>query len=996
LAYSVYSIASEQPFLRVLARAVLAGFPGGGTSVPLSRWTILVPNRRSARSLQAVFLEESGAASLLLPLIKPIGDIDEELLGDDLPEEGIADGISSLDQLHAILALLMQWAAANLDSELAQDVLQSGGQAFALAQSLQDLLNQFETEDVDVALLKGVYDLDLAGHRQNILELLQVITRDLPMQLTKASRIGPAARRNLLIRLEAKHIAERRHRGPVIAAGSTGTNPATRDLLQAIAQDAMGAVVLPGLDRGIDDAGFAAITAEHPQFALKAMLDKWGLTRHDVQALGGDEGLRMNLLREALRPASVADDWVIRLQNKIGMVQQAFQGVSLVETVDRQQEADVIALRLRQHVAESKGKACVITPDRDLATRIAASLRRWNLTLDDSAGEPLVHHGRAALLVLVLRCVEEKFRAPSLFALLHHEACTFGLPHAEHLQVVQALDLAGFRGLPEADGLSHLGKRLAARQVALARDVHAHPLLKAMSPETWAGTISLAAKLDAALTPLCNSEDRPLAEHIERLLHALNLVSPADEAVSAADDSFASVMQALGDGSRWHPLLSLTRAQHSIITALSKETLRPPQRLDSQLALYGLAEARLVEAELVILGGLVEQVWPARPESGAWLNRPMRDAVGVQQPERDIGLTAHDFAQGFGHGQVLLTWPKRLGGAPAIPSRFVLRLQAVMTSVGLDPGALLDRGLISIVTQLDAPRRFRPVVRPAPAPVLAVRPTRFSVSRVEKLVRDSYWIFARNILELVPVDDQSGDIDAALRGSLVHQALQDWTRAMGQVPQQDHLALLLAKGRENFAPYMEMPEVARFWWPRFMRMAADFIALNDVITADVVMTHTEIQGRHDFDVAGVSHLLTARADRIDVTDGGALRIYDYKSGAMPSLAQVKSGFAPQLTLEAAIARRTGFQGLETDTVEDVAYIGVGGGAKAVELRSLAEKNSVEDEAEKAFAGLTTLLAEFQKPNTAYIPMHNPEKQDDTSDYDHLSRRLEWQLQGRGL
>ena len=996
MAYSVYSIASEQPFLRVLARAVLAGFPVGDTAVPLSRWTILVPNRRSARSLQAVFLEESGARSLLMPLIKPIGDIDEDLLGDDLPEDGIANGISPVDQLHAILALLMQWAAENRESELAQDVRDSGGQAFALAVSLQQLLSQFETEDVDVALLKGVYDLDLAGHRQNILDLLQVITRDLPAQLLKANRIGPAARRNMMIRLEAARIAARHHRGPIIAAGSTGTNPATRDLLQAIAQDASGAVVLPGLDRGIDDAGFEAITPEHPQFALKTMLSQWGLTRGDVQALGPDEGLRMALLREALRPASVADDWSFLLKNKTAMVQEALRGVSLVEAVDRQQEADIIALRLRQHVAGSKGKACVITPDRDLATRIAAALRRWNLTLDDSAGEPLIHHGRAALLVLLLRSVEEKFTAPSLFALLLHEACSFGLSKGEHLHVVQALDLAGFRGLPEAEGLSDLGKRLSARQVALADDVHAHPMLKVLSAERWSDTIALAAKLDATLTPLRNGEDRPLAEHIERLLHALNSLSPPEEDVSVADESFTSVMQALAEGTHWHPLLPLSKAQHSIVNALTKETLRPPQRLGSQLALYGLAEARLVEADLVILGGLVEQVWPARPDSGPWLNRPMRDTVKLQQPERDIGLTAHDFAQAFGHAEVMLTWPKRLAGAPAIPSRFILRLQAVMTSVGLEPKEQLDRSLISVATQLDAPRRFSPVARPAPAPAVTVRPTQFSVSRVEKLVRDSYWVYARNILKLVPVDDQSGDIDAALRGSLVHQALQDWTRAMTQVPKQDHHALLLAKGRENFAPYMEMPEVARFWWPRFMRMAGDFIALNELITADVVNTQTEIQGRHDFDVMGVEHVLTARADRIDITDGGALRIYDYKSGAMPSIAQVKSGFAPQLTLEAVIARRSGFKGLHTDVVEDVAYIGVGGGAKPVELRSLAEKNSVEEEAEKAFAGLKTLLAEFQNPLTAYIPMHNPEKQDDASDYDHLSRRLEWQLQGRGL
>lgn len=980
----------------MLARAVLKGFPLSDLSIPLSRWTLLVPNRRSARSLQSIFLEESGAAALLMPLIKPIGDIDEELLGDILPEDGVADGIGPLDQLHAILTLLLKWAKENPASELAKDVLASGAQAFVLAQSLQQLLNQFETEDVDVELLKGVYDLDLAGHRQNILDLLQVITRDLPQWLSTKNLIGPAARRNRLIRLEAKRIAERRHRGPIIAAGSTGTNPATRDLLQVIAQDVTGAVVLPGLDRDLDDAGWDAITAEHPQFGLKTMLDQWLVRRQDVQSLGDGEGPRMGLLREALRPAAVADDWATRLKGQQAVVQQALQGVSLVETSDRQQEAEVIALRLRQHVTVSKGKAAVITPDRDLATRIAASLRRWNLSLDDSAGQPLIHHGRASLSVLLLRSVEENFSAPSLFALLQHEACHFGQPRGDFLHSVQALDLAGFRGLPQADGLADLARRLLARQASLTKDVHAHPLLKAMSQDTWNGTIALATKLDAILTPLRNPGVRPLTEHIERLLLALESLSPVDETQSAADASFETILQALSEGSQWHPILPLSKAQHSILNALSRDTLRPPQRADAQLALYGLAEARLIEAELVVLAGLVEHVWPARPDSGPWLNRPMRTTVKIQQPERDIGLTAHDFAQGFGHASVMMTWPKRIDGSPAIASRFVLRLQAVMTSVGLDPKAQLDHGLTSLAERLDAPRSFRPVARPAPMPAVNVRPTQFSVSRVEKLVRDSYWIYARNILKLVPVDEQGGDIDAALRGSLVHQALQDWTKAMAQVPKQEHLALLLAKGGQNFAPYMDMPEVRRFWWPRFVRMASEFIVLNDVLTADVLNTHTEIPGRHAFEVDEIAHTLTARADRIDVTDNGALRIYDYKSGAMPSMKQVTSGFAPQLTLEAAIALRKGFAELLSDMVEDVAYIGVGGGSKTVEHHSLADKNNVEAEAEKAFTGLKVLLAEFQKMTTAYIPMHNPEKQEDASDYDHLSRRLEWQLQGRGL
>ena len=996
MGFSVYTVAAEQSFLRVLARAILAGFPLGKTDMPLSRWTILVPNRRSARALESILLAESGAKAMLLPRIKPIGDIDEEMLADSMPREGVADGISKTDHLHAILLLLTTWAELNPGAQLAEDVLQSGGQAFALASSLQRLVNQFETEDVSVEDLKGVYDLDLAGHRQNILDLLKVVTAELPAMLAKDHLIGPAARRNLLIRLEAERIAKHQHRGPIIAAGSTGTNPATRDLLKAIARDAMGAVVLPGLDKGLDDAAWNAITPEHPQFALRTMLEQWGVQRSDVVELGPAQGPRMWLMGQALLPASVADQWATTLRGSGPQVSDSLQQVELVEATDRQDEANIIALRLRKHIAESTGKAALVTPDRDLAIRVTAALKRWNLEIADSAGEPLTHSGRAALLVLLLRMVEEGFSASTVFALLYQKDCTFGLPHAEHLVRVRALELAGFRGMPEAKSLADLDQRLKARRLGIASDPYAHPLLRGLDEAAWNGATQLASQLLAVTGLLADPGPRSLGEHIDRLMLALDGLAPQGELISPADQLLLDVMEGLQQGSQWHPVLSLSKAQHSIIQALARETLRPPLNDNNRLSIYGLAEARLIDVELAILGGLTEGAWPEHPDSGPWLNRPMRETLKLQQPEREIGVTAHDFVQGFGHRRVMLTWPKRLGGAPAVPSRWVLRLKAVMQAAEVDLKTATDGALSTLTRRLDMPDRFAPLRRPHATPPVAARPTHFSVTRVEKLVRDSYWIYARGILKLMPLDAIGEDVDAALRGSLIHAALHAWITALPQVAEVESLKLLLAKGREVFKPYIELPEVARFWWPRFVRMAAEFVEEDRALRANTLNTLTEISGTHRFPVAGTEHRITARADRIDIERDGFLRLVDYKTGAVPSIAQMKSGFAPQLTLEAYIAMQGGFRELQSLDVRDVVYVFVGGTAKGVAVTSLAEKSDVMVEANKAFEGLLKLLEAFQNPTTAYIPRHNPKMEDEVSDYDHLSRKLEWQLEGTAL
>ncbi len=618
------------------------------------------------------------------------------------------------------------------------------------------------------------------------------------------------------------------------------------------------------------------------------------------------------------------------------------------------------------------------------------------MRIDDSAGEPLVHSGRAALLLLLLHTVEDNFSATSLFAALHHHECTLGLPREEHVKHARTLELAGFRGLPEASNLNDLPQRLALRRKAILTEPHAHPLLQMISEDMWAGAITLALQLVAVLKPLQTSIKRSFAEHIDSLVQALNSLAPPYEKISPADQLLLDVMQSLKDGSKWHPLLPLSKAQHSIAQALARETVRPPLDENSRLAIYGLAEARLVDVDLAILGGLTEGAWPERPETGPWLNRPMRHSLQLQQPEREIGVTAHDFVQGFCHPHVMVTWPKRLSGAPALPSRWVLRLKAILTAAGLKPECHLEKTLPRLLQRLDAPRHFAPQRVPEARPHVASRPTQFSVTRVETLVRDSYAIYARNILKLEPLAKIGEDVDARLRGSLIHAALQSWTVALSHVPASESLSLLLAKGEAAFRPYMALPEVARFWWPRFARMAEEFVAKDLELRSDVLSTKTEISGAHSFIAADVKHKLTARADRIDISHTGELRLVDYKSGQVPTVKQMKSGFAPQLTLEAYIASQHGFNTIESNKIQDVMYIGVGGGSKGVEIISLAVKDDVLKEAQKAFDNLTLLLAAFQNVTTPYIPRHNPEFEDKPSDYDHLSRKLEWQLEGSAL
>ena len=112
-------------------------------------------------------------------------------------------------------------------------------------------------------------------------------------------------------------------------------------------------------------------------------------------------------------------------------------------------------------------------------------------------------------------------------------------------------------------------------------------------------------------------------------------------------------------------------------TAFADRAVRRPEKPGAQLHIYGPLESRLMQTDRVIVGGLIEGVWPPAPRIDPWLSRPMRHELGLDLPERRIGLSAHDFAQLLGAEDVILSHAAKAGGAPAVASRFLHRLEAV-------------------------------------------------------------------------------------------------------------------------------------------------------------------------------------------------------------------------------------------------------------------------------------------------------------------------------
>jgi ATP-dependent helicase/nuclease subunit B len=994
----LFTIPADVAFLPALTRAILAGdlpFPASPPRLEdLPHWTILLPTRRAARSLGHSFLGAAGREAMLLPRIRPIGDVDEDLLGSTMPggapdEDHLVPAISSLEREALLIRLIDEWAAAHPQERLAAEIAGSPSQAIALAQSLAELIDTFETEEADLDRLPDLFTADLAEHRSSILSFLGIVRDKLPVELFMLGRLGPMERRSRLLRMEARRLAETRPSGPIIAAGSTGSIPAAAELLKTIASLPDGAVVLPGLDRTMSEESWRHVGPQHPQYGLKRLLDSWHVKRDEVELLAGLQRVKRNPARlwlssEIMRPTPAASTWREALIAGRRQVAQGMEKVNLVETRDHHQEAQVIALVMREALEDPKKTAALVTPDRDLARRVISTLKRWGVEIDDSAGEPLIRRSLGSLCAALIDFALTDFAIHEFAKLLHHPLAHFGWPEAKAKKAQSILDLALLR-----DGRGRLAPGIVAealervRQEA-RRNEHAHMTLKRLGEEDWALARDYALKMDASLAALVENDSgpAPLGRQIGLFMAVLSTV--ADE---AADPHAAEALDQLVQSmSAADPFLPKCARQRALMFLASWLRRLPVRRLlhHPRLAILGLLEARLISPDLVIMGGLTEGSWPAQPDPGPWINRPMRAMLALTQPERSIGLTAHDFAQAFGAKELVLTWSRRVKDQPAVASRWILRLKMILAATGVpcDTGA----HWLAWARGFDDAKGDRRVVMPRPKPPVEARPRSLSITQVEKLMRDPYRIYAEKVLRLQPLAPIGAAADFGLRGSLIHTAFNIFINAYPTALPESAEAELIKIGRDVFAPYFTDADVLGFWWPRFERIVPWFIAEERELRDGLERTHAEVTGVHRFD----GFALTGRADRIDILSSGEARLIDYKTGRIPTSPQVKSGLAPQLTLEAAMLAEGGFTGVAPVEAAELVYIKLSGGEPPGLIVPVTDIE-VMAKAREHLERFKALMRAYDDVAHGYLPRAVMEKEQDASPFDHLSRWREWSL-----
>jgi ATP-dependent helicase/nuclease subunit B len=896
----IYSIAAHRGFADALVAGLIPRYREDGFG--LARLTLLLPSRRAVRTVTEAFVRASGGA-LMLPRLAVVGDLDlDETLGTlfDPLQAAIPPAVDPTLRLLILAGLLR-------DELAAESAVPGEAALLRLARGVGDTIDRLLIEDVSPDDLLGPAVIeclgDLAEHWRAGTRLFARVLLRWRAELAARQACDAPERRNRLLRALADRWGTAPPPHPVVAAGVTSAAPAVARLLRVVADLPDCAVILPDLDLALDDGVWAALghagapaddravsggavfgrgdTVTHPQYHLKLLLNRMGIARDEVApwhraGLAAAPPARSRAISNLFLPPVASAVWAT-----LPAHERSLAGVRLMESATPGEEALAIAVLVRRALAVPERRVAVITPDRGLAERVIAHLQRWTIAADDSAGRPLPQTAAGRLLLALAETWAERAAPVPLIALLGHPLVRAGDARAAWLDRVRALDLA-LRGPRPAPGLQALRDHLAGAR-------HPDP-----------GLIAWWDDLVPVLAPLLDSDAAlPLADALANLVAVAEalcgdaLWAQADGRALAqfVEDWSAAAADRAPRAARVDPaeLPALLR------DALDQVAVRPAYGGHPRLAIYGLIEARMSRADLVICGGLVEGTWPAAPACDPVLAPAILRALGIPGADFRIGLSAHDFAAALGAPEVVLSHAARDLAGPTVPSRFVLRIRAMLGD--LTP---LETDAVDWARALDRGDLVAPAPRPQPMPSAEQRRVDIAATALDRLRGDPYQFYAGAILRLSALDPLDADPTPAWRGTAVHAILEEWHQ-QGAPP-----GGLVPIAERQLARMSAHPLMRALWQPRLIDALAWIDRHQQALSAEGRQV-AAFERWGDVTIRGVR--IKGRADRIDRLPDGTLAIVDYKTGRPPGGKMVADGFALQLGLIGLIVADGGVAGV---------------------------------------------------------------------------------------
>ena len=984
---AIYTVPFGQDFCDAAVAAVMDWV--GSDIFALGDAVLLLPNNRAIKAITEAFIRKS-AHGLLLPRMAAIGDLNlDEALGPiidplDVPdEEPIYPAIDPLERLITLADLIGK-------QKHSKAIAISATESIRMARLLAATIDELNVEKITIRDFPTLHDdHDLAIHWQNAYgDLLSIWPKYL--EVLKQKKLQDASnRRNQLLGRFANKISGGQIASRLFAVGISTSAPAITEVLRAIALQQNNAVILPSIDLSMPDGDWDKLlpdTAEddsqapsvrhetHPQFHLKLLLDRMGFQRSEISLLSASSKNMHHSISDIFCVPEQSAAWM-----QLPKMRKKMPNLRQMIAEDSAEEAIAIAILVRKALEVDGQRIAIVTPDRELALRVSTQLKRWGIDANDSAGSALLKTANGTLLKAVIFAIAQGFAPNRLLAILQHPLVHTGEERLAWLKKVRQLDLV-LRGPILGHGLAAIGMHI---DIAIADERRKNPE-KLIALKIWWSEVA------TQLTPLEQAAENGLASLLPLVINILSALTNDQIWIGANGRQLTGVLESICNTNISALSNQPSSSLPSLLDALFEgQVTRPAYGGHPRVAIYGLLEARLQQADTIICAGLNEGSWPQLAQPDPWLAPHLRRQLNLSGMDRNIGLAAHDLATFIGANEVIISRAKRDRDGPTVTSRFLLRLQAYLgealneEAVALDFARRIDEGQPALLAE-----------RPAPMPSLEQRDIKLSVTDFDKLKSDPYAIYARKILSLEPLDAIDAEPSSAWRGTVIHDILEQWSKQDNCDPHK-----LVPRAEAYLSNPAFHPLLSTLWQPRIIKALQWVADETDKLRQEYGRKPALTEAKANMKLAGV--LISGRVDRIDRIADNEFAIIDYKSGSPPRKKQILNGFALQLGLMGLMLRDGHFKNANGNVIS--------GDAKSFEYWTMQKRSGTSqfgnvikatvdkpkdhnlltnDFVEFALAQAVMAIDRWITGNEAFTARLHPEYPN-YQDFDHLMRLAEW-------
>ncbi len=946
----VFTVHSGEALAQIASAYILSRIDNKNP-LSLADVTVWVPSPRAASALKDAFIGQTNAG--LLPQIRMMSFSEEDADVFRFEQEGLTEEetISGLARLMVLTKLVL--------------IKEKGlpfSQALENASALAKIFHRLKSYDVTLDDITALVPPELAHHWEENLDFFKVAFEFYPSWLEEQGKVDAAEASRKVVQAQILDYQTKGVPHLTFAVGFSDSTPLGVSLIQEILNHENGGLILPGLDKDMKSDVWVNLSPTHPNFTMKRMLENLNIQRDVVQVLGEEAvSKRGKLWRHALAPS----DQLSLVNDSFAL--PAMAGMTLIEAPSASEEAEAIALMMRQ-VLETPNKTCaLISPDRTLAMRVEAALKRWHIDVDDSAGIPLVQASIGGLFKLVADLVQERFRPLLLAELLYHPLVQVG-EHEGFYKKRDVLDRLVLRGAKPSGGFKGLRQAL---EKALE-----DPYKNTDDADMALEAITL---LEDIFEPLqTKNAERDIAGWMRRHVDVVKRLiqrDDEDDGQAVFDDEAGQTLIALltswQNASEDIGRLSFDSYSETLNSVMATSAVRKRHSTHPRLAIWGPMESRMQEVDMVIVGAVNEGAWPRQVTPDPWLNRVIAEKVGLPSSDIHVGMSAHDFTSLVTQQNVVLTRTIKDTEGETTPSRFISRLEAVVSPEAFKQ--VRDKGNVwlSRVEKLRLQGKLIQATTPSVVVKKARRPNVWSASTVRDMMQCPYKTYIKKVLKIEALDAYESAPTAADKGQIIHLILESFFKPVSKMPapyagnMQNEEAIythLIAAAQQAFLT-VDQKGVKALWLRKFEKIATAF-------ASQIALDYK--QGRRLFDVEKDARVristtveLYAKADRIDKTPDHKLIVIDYKTGMPPSATDVLNGVEPQMATEAVIAHKGGYlKGASLDSLE---YWHVSG-AKNNPLNvqnALGKKGDVGQFIEDALTGITNLANTYMENEQPY-------------------------------